>query len=109
MDEPARKPLADILNALWRQGQLANSTKEANTVAQTDFVFVDAASKPWRVALRSGHEPGTTRPWFHYWSVYEKWVPLREASEEEVANAGMFALMPAWQAQLYHDIDARHT
>lgn len=79
-----------------------------------DFVFLDAANRPWRVVCRSSlipmteDSPGEFRivPWVWYWHTYDRWVPLREATPAEIHCSNR---LPQWQAELYHAVSELHS
>ena len=73
-----------------------------NEKDEVDFVFIDDASRPYRVM------DWNDETWLFYWHPDGKWVSLRKATFAEVILLSTKAI-PAEQAQFYHDEHAKHS
>ena len=61
-----------------------------------DFVFLDDASRPYRITMYGGE------PWLFYWHADGHWVTLRRVTQPEIWELKARRL-PDEQAALYHE------
>ena len=73
-----------------------------------DFVFLDAANRPYRVTHWGSTEDREL--WLFYWHDSSgRWVSLWLVEASDLPRLRAERVLPQWQAELYHTLDKRHT